>query len=213
MSLSDSIFDRAQKFELEYAVRYTWSEEWKKLYKHHLRHFFGIGYKFPGCVVVEIGCGPIGIISIIEAKETIGLDPLMDEYIKMLGEEQGVYYINAKGEEVPLPDNYADIVFCSNVLNHVQEPEKVLSEIARIMKQKGILYFDVHDNLLSIGHPHRFKKGRLYNLLRKYFKIQKMIEVDKIPTIAFDYNSGVLTIRKYVSETKVWGSICSSLKS
>lgn len=213
MAISDNAFTQAQKFELKYAVRYTWSQEWKKLYKHHLNHFFGVSYKFPGCVVVEIGCGPIGIVSIIEAKETIGLDPLMDEYIKMYGAEQGVNYINAKGEEVPLPDNYADIVFCSNVLNHVQDPEKVLSEIARIMKTTGKLYFDVHDNLLSIGHPHRFKKDRLYNLLRRYFKIKKSFEVDKIPSIAFDIKEGVLTIRKYVSETKVWGSICSSLKS
>ena len=173
MAVSNSVFTQAQVFELKHAVRYTWTEEWKELYIDHLKDFFGVDYKFPGCVVVEIGCGPIGIVSIIEAKETIGLDPLMDEYIKMLGAEPGVNYINATGEEVPLPDNYADIVFYSNVLNHVKEPEKTLSEIARIMKPTGTLYFNVHDNPVSIGHPHKFTRRRVYILLARHFKIQK----------------------------------------
>jgi len=142
-----------------------------------------------------------------------------------------------------LPDNYADVVFCVNVLNHVQDPDKVLSEIARIMKPKGKLYFDVHNNPRSVGHPHAFTQKSVCLLLKRHFKVERMIEQDKIKSISYDIYCAdcgyklrlrdrvcprckgegkrikgprVYTVSKtrfYKSKPKMWGSICLPLKS
>jgi len=238
MAISDEAFNQAQEYEIKYTIKYKWREEWKKLYREYLRTFLEISNSFPESVVVDVGCGPVGIITVLEAKEKIGIDPLIDEYKKRFDMEPDVRYINAKGEEIPLQDGYADVVFCVNTLNHVQNPDKVLSEIARILKPKGRLYFDVHDNLLSIGHPHLFTMESMYLLLSKHFKIDKSIRRNKIPVITYvvycedcgrllDSPTGLKhgqacscgskkrknVLRHNISKTKIWGSICSSLKS
>ncbi|MBA7497137.1 methylase [subsurface metagenome] len=211
MSISDEAFKKAQEYEVKHAsIRYRWKDEWKRLYRKRLKDFFNIGFSFPGSVVVEIGCGAIGIISVVEAKKKVGIDPLINEHRKRYDMDKDIEYINAKGEKIPLPDDYADIVFCSNVLNHVQNPGKVLSEIARVLRPSGRLYFDVHDNPRSTGHPHVFTKNGVYQLLKRYFKVDKMIERDKIPAIGYDIRRGeIIGPRPYVSKTKVWGAICS----
>jgi len=233
MALSDEAFKQAQEYEIKYTFKYKWMDEWKKLYREHLRDFFKINGSFPDSVVVDIGCGPVGIISVVEAREKVGIDPLMDEYKKIFDMEPDVKYINAKGEEIPFPDNYADVVFCVNVLNHVQDPDKVLSEIARILKPEGKLYFDVHDNALSVGHPHLFTRESVYSLLSKHFQIEKNIERNEIPVITYEIycadcgvklaaptvlrngqtctcgsNKRRKVLKHKVSKTKMWGAIC-----
>jgi ubiquinone/menaquinone biosynthesis C-methylase UbiE len=46
------------------------------------------------------------------------------------------------GENIPFPDNTFDIVCSFQVLEHVQDPYRVLSESWRVLKPGGILYCD-----------------------------------------------------------------------
>lgn len=237
MAISDRAWKEAQAYEIKYTFKYQWKKEWKNLYRNHLKTFFGVDGQFPESIVVDVGCGPIGIVSVIEAKKKIGIDPLIDEYNKIYKDRQtDVEYINSKAEDIPLPDSYADIVFCVNTLNHVQDPEKVLGQIARILKPTGTLYFDVHINPRNIGHPHVFTKKHTHALLKKHFKIKKTMEVNKTRSIAYNVycscgkklllsqqficpkcgKGAPQTIkgpRIYISKTKVLGAICLSLKS
>jgi len=43
-------------------------------------------------------------------------------------------------EHIPIANNSVDIIFITGVLEHVTSPEKVISEIYRILKPEGIVY-------------------------------------------------------------------------
>ena len=44
------------------------------------------------------------------------------------------------GYKLPFPDSLADIGFCSNVLEHVENPQAFISELVRVTKPGGIIY-------------------------------------------------------------------------
>lgn len=67
--------------------------------------------------------------------------------------------VNALGEEIPFQDCSFDIVYSTNVLEHTEDPAKILYEALRVLKPGGILqiifpnyhsYFDGH---YAVFHP------------------------------------------------------------
>ena len=67
--------------------------------------------------------------------------------------------INAVGENLPFEDEYFDLVYSTNVLEHTQEPGKVLCEIIRVLKPGGFAqivfpnYRSFYDGHYHILHP------------------------------------------------------------
>jgi SAM-dependent methyltransferase len=59
---------------------------------------------------------------------------------KSLGQSDRFSYICANAEAIPFPDNSFDIVTCQTVLMHVTNPEKVISEMRRVLKPGGLLF-------------------------------------------------------------------------
>ena len=136
-------------------------------------------FDFGDKTVVEVGCGLGNFLRIIKAKELIGVDPLWDKYKEIYKIElSGIKWINANGEEVPLPDNCGDVVFNSNVLNHVHQPEQTIAELQRILKPDGTLYFDCHFDYHTTLHPYIFTRDELKKLLEKYFMVERVIDQD-----------------------------------
>jgi ubiquinone/menaquinone biosynthesis C-methylase UbiE len=61
--------------------------------------------------------------------------------------------VNANGESLPFPDESFDIVYSGNVLEHTQDPERVLSESVRVLRKGGILDMEM-PNYLSYFEGH-----------------------------------------------------------
>jgi len=122
---------------------------WREVYPLTEMWNYTIGQGYPldffwDKVVVEVGCGPLGIVAALKAKEKVGLDPLSDVYDQIFTRPSDVRYIAAKGEEIPLPSDYADVVYCKNVLDHVHNPPLLLSEVSRILKPGGLFILVVN---------------------------------------------------------------------
>jgi 2-polyprenyl-6-hydroxyphenyl methylase/3-demethylubiquinone-9 3-methyltransferase len=97
---------------------------------------------------LEVGCGG-GLLSEEIAKLgfiTTGIDPSEQSLsiaIKHAKENKlDVQYLKETGENLSFPDNSFDVVFCCDVLEHVRDLPKVISEISRVLKPGGVFLYD-----------------------------------------------------------------------
>jgi ubiquinone/menaquinone biosynthesis C-methylase UbiE len=150
---------------------------------------------FAGKVLADIGCGPHGIISGLELfaagggalpQRMYGIDPLMEAYkayteYGVLRESAVIKLITAKGESVPLPDESCDYVFCTNAVDHVEDPEQVIREARRICRRDGAFCMSTHVVnpawtwarpvlfLVDKNHPHHFRARTIVALAQTCF--------------------------------------------
>jgi 2-polyprenyl-6-hydroxyphenyl methylase/3-demethylubiquinone-9 3-methyltransferase len=107
-----------------------------------------------GKTALEVGCGGGLLCEEIAGIgfNTIGIDPSDQSIITALkhSSDNGlkITYINGTGEKLPLHDNTCDVVFCCDVLEHVQDLPKVISEISRVLKPGGIFLYDTFNRTL-----------------------------------------------------------------
>jgi arsenite methyltransferase len=110
---------------------------------------FSLGKIRPGEQVVDVGCGA-GIDSLIAARmvgptgEVVGVDmtPAMLEKARQAAVEanlDNVTFRQGYGEDLPVPDEWADVVISNGVLNLMPDKMAGLREMARVLKPDGRL--------------------------------------------------------------------------
>jgi 2-polyprenyl-6-hydroxyphenyl methylase/3-demethylubiquinone-9 3-methyltransferase len=101
-----------------------------------------------GKKALEVGCGG-GILCEEIAQmgfETTGIDPsehslnIASNHAKISG--LNINYEKGTGESLPYANESFDVVFCCDVLEHVRNLPKVISEISRVLKPGGAFVFD-----------------------------------------------------------------------
>lgn len=100
--------------------------------------------------VLEIGCGAGHILEKINNGILTGIDisqTQIDRAKKRLGNKAEL--IKAKGEDIPFPANYFDRIICTEVFEHVLEPEEIIQEMKRVLKNDGIISLSIpNENLI-----------------------------------------------------------------
>ena len=98
--------------------------------------------------VLDVGCGG-GFLSEQFASigcTVTGIDPSLPTlnaaraHAKLLGLR--INYVEGNGENMPFESQQYDMVCCCDVLEHVADIDTVISEIARVLKPGGILFYD-----------------------------------------------------------------------
>jgi ubiquinone/menaquinone biosynthesis C-methylase UbiE len=99
-----------------------------------------------GRKLLDIGCG-LGESSVYFAKKgaevtALDLSPGMVETAKKLAHFHGVTLqgVVSPGEDLPVPDNAYDFVYCANTIHHVPDRERLYREIRRVLKPGGSFY-------------------------------------------------------------------------
>ena len=125
-------------------------EFWKKFTREHV---FDKGYYeplFTECFgldktfydkkrIVDIGCGPIGSLEWADnALERVGIDPLAEAYEYLGTTKHRMSYQPDFVENISFTDNYFDVGASMNSLDHVDDLEKCIQEIVRIIKPGGL---------------------------------------------------------------------------
>lgn len=101
-----------------------------------------------GKTVLDVGCagGFMSEAIATQGANVTGIDPAREAIAAAHAHAQGsglaVQYDVGVGEELPYCDACFDAVVCVDVLEHVADLQKVVSEIARVLKPGGIFLFD-----------------------------------------------------------------------
>jgi len=107
------------------------------------------------CLDLGCGRGPITFELAKKGLEVIGLEIDAEELreAEIWREESKSLtssFIHASAYELPMPRHSIDLVICSEVLEHLTNPSQALSEIRRVLKPGGFVFFTM-PNLL--GYP------------------------------------------------------------
>jgi SAM-dependent methyltransferase len=95
---------------------------------------------------------------------------------------KGLDVFKADAREVPFGDNTFDACICLDVLEHIVEDWKVVSEISRTVRPLGKCLISVPEDMslwsqhdVSVGHVRRYSKSEIKRLL-----ISNRLEIDSI---------------------------------
>jgi 2-polyprenyl-6-hydroxyphenyl methylase/3-demethylubiquinone-9 3-methyltransferase len=104
--------------------------------------------------VLDVGCGG-GLLAEEVAHLGLlvtGVDPSQRSLVTArkhaAQSDLRINYVAGAGELLPFANVSHDIVICCDVLEHVDTPSRVIGEIARVLKPKGIFFYDTINRTL-----------------------------------------------------------------
>jgi ubiquinone/menaquinone biosynthesis C-methylase UbiE len=106
---------------------------------------------------LDIGCSTGIITSFLgdHFSKTVGID--IDEEAVQYAKKQSlslhVHFLIADSMALPFRDNSVDVIVCNHVYEHVPDPNQMMKEIYRILKDDGFCYFSAGNKYMVFeGH-------------------------------------------------------------
>jgi SAM-dependent methyltransferase len=123
--------------------------------------------------ILDVGCHNKPYYPFFEgvAKSYIGLDVYPGEKVDII----------SKAEKIPFKENTFDVVVCFQVLEHIEDPQKAINEMHRVLKKGGILMLSTHGNMHNHGIPNdywRWTRYGLQKILKKFKDVHVMDNCD-----------------------------------
>lgn len=180
---------------------------WKKQYWREFLDKLNVSVPV-NAKVLDAGCGPAGIFTILNEHEVTAIDPLLDQYQNKLAHFQADQYPNCTFQNIalealPTKARY-DWVFCLNAINHVDDIELAMDRLLGVLNPSGtlVLSIDAHNKpwlkrIFSslpgdILHPHQYTLSEYQQMLEvRELKIDQTELIDK----QFIFNYYVLIAR------------------
>ena len=132
--------------------------------------------------ILDVGCGG-GLLSEEFAKKgakVTGID-ISDKSIEIaknhtLKSNLKIDYKKGSAEHIPENDNTFDVVICADCLEHVENLDKVIKEVSRVLKSDGLFCYDtINRTLLSLvvvdwimNRVLRWQNRKLYVVEKNY---------------------------------------------
>lgn len=128
--------------------------------------------------LLDLGAGA-GIIPAMNFRGTVskifGIDPdprvLSNPYL----DEAKI----SMGENIPYPDDFFDIVIADNVMEHLPNPQAVLTEVNRVLKLNGVFYFKTPNKWHYMPTIARLTPHQFHQYLNK---LRGRATIDTFPT-------------------------------
>jgi len=187
-AVSPDRWQASQRLELDFWKHWQDATPYQKLdipkyWSEELGRFGCTRELFTGRRVVDIGCGPYGLIHFLEnARERVRIDPLLPEYQAKMNLSGPQLSLAGLGEALPLASESVDVAICFNALDHMRDPAVALSEMRRVLRPGGTLLLMIHTFPAWVRpffwvdrlHPHHWTADGFREQVARVFEVEKM---------------------------------------
>ena len=152
---------------------------------------------FAGKKVLDIGSGPIPSATVFEDCDLYCLDPLLADYIKIgypIHYYKQTKFICSDSENIPISDNFFDVVISVNAIDHVNDLFKTSLEIKRVLKTNGILRMHVHYHKKTKTEPIEINDEIIRNAFNWCENFKKIDESDSKRGYTLSKGEGIYTV-------------------
>lgn len=146
---------KVKKFSKKYNALLTWL----KIHQTP-KYLEDLGLKddvFKDLRILDIGSGPFPSAQGYKDCEVYCLDPLLPLYLQagypIHIYENRIKYVFGFSENMPFEDNTFDAIISVNAIDHVDDFEKTVSEIQRVLRPNGKMRFHVHYHKKTKSEP------------------------------------------------------------
>jgi trans-aconitate methyltransferase len=190
----------AQFFEIRWWNAYLKKKDpasymtWKQAYWRDFLRKSNI-HPQKGQSILDAGCGPAGIFTILDDLHPDALDPLLEQYEQLphfsINDWPGTRFFVGDLESYSTDKKY-DLIFCLNAINHVKDLPLCLDRLTALLQPGGTLVvsIDTHNyqwikKVLrripgDILHPHQYDLEEYKKMLSsRGFTIEESILVKK----------------------------------
>jgi ubiquinone/menaquinone biosynthesis C-methylase UbiE len=186
-----------------YSEEYSWWKMKNTIFKLVRDELQKLGK--PHFEILDIGCGKgtdvFMMDSLLKTFSTrftaIDISSISIEFANMLREMRGdkdCFFKVGDAEKLEFGDGSFDVVFCSELMEHLPEPEKCLAEIYRVLKTKGLA-------VITTPNPR--------NLAKRLVSRKQMQTIDEEQKWCFQRHGNLASETGHISEKscKEWRNL------
>ncbi len=202
-AISKARWLKAQKREIQrWQGKEALEQGLKRVHEHYMPVIRKHAQNMPkDAHILEIGCGPASTAQFIEQGSKTYVDPLLDDFRRAYpgklpkGEHQC-----RMAENIDKPDACFDLILCFDALDHAMNPELVISEAERLLKEGGIFIVGIttcpawlsrlryflerfFPPLRDEAHPYFYSRQGIEKTLKRHFNIAETHKIDKTFTL------------------------------
>lgn len=98
---------------------------------------------------------------IIQRNSRLITNTLQLPQARLDGIERNVVFHSCSAEELPLKDDFFDLVFSLNAFEHIRDPGKALAEVRRVLKPGGVAFVQFSPVYMADAGSHLWDQGLL----------------------------------------------------